>query len=59
MAKTRAELNERARRRKLNEARKSRGENVQNWPTRARGGSSIAVTNVADLSPAERARYGL
>jgi hypothetical protein len=52
-------LIQRASRRKQREARWSTGANTTNWPTRPRRESQVKTMNVADLSPAERERYGL
>jgi hypothetical protein len=52
-------LVQRASRRKQREARRSTGANTTNWPTRPRRESHVKTMNVADLSSAERKRYGL
>jgi hypothetical protein len=48
------------RRRKQREARRVKGANTRNWPTRPSKDGRVKKINAADLSPAERARrYGL
>jgi hypothetical protein len=57
--RTKAELIERARRRARHETKKARGAHTRNWATRPQRPAAVTVRNAADLSPDERAKYGL
>jgi hypothetical protein len=50
-------LIQRARRRREREARRARGSNTTNWPTRSRNGTPVVVKHASELSEADRTRY--